>query len=225
MRRLLGVGAVLVLISCGRESGDPAPPALEHALEVRPAAATLAPGGTQQFALTPASASVAWTVQEPSGGAVTATGLYTAPSTPGVFHVVATSLSATGVSASATVTVDSGVAIAATSPVSVSACDPVQLVATVTGSTNRGVVWTAPADCGTVTPAGLFTSLRGTGSCLVTAAAAADRTKVATVNVDVTAERVLSVAVVPATVNLTAGGVQQFAANVTTSCGTFPATL
>jgi hypothetical protein len=84
---------------------------------VSPASAKLAPGGSTQFSAAvtgTVNTSVSWTVQEgAAGGATTSTGLYTAPSTPGTYHVVATSVVDPTRSAVATVTVT---APAATAP-------------------------------------------------------------------------------------------------------------
>jgi len=78
------------------------------AVAISPTAATLAPGGTQTFSSSVAGLAdteVTWTVQEASGGIVTATGFYTAPLALGVYHVFATSVADATVSASATITV------------------------------------------------------------------------------------------------------------------------
>ena len=54
---------------------------------ITPSRATVAVSGTQKFG---SNAMVTWSVQEgAAGGAIDATGLYTAPATEGVFHVVA----------------------------------------------------------------------------------------------------------------------------------------
>lgn len=75
-------------------------------IDVRPPAATVQTGGTLSFTAA-ASVEVDWSIREgPSGGAVSAAGFYTAPSAPGVFHVVATSRADPTRSGSATVTVN-----------------------------------------------------------------------------------------------------------------------
>ncbi|TMB37658.1 MAG: hypothetical protein E6J58_10750 [Deltaproteobacteria bacterium] len=201
--------------------------ALVVTVSVTPSAATIQPGGSIAFSATVTGTSntaVSWQVQEgASGGAVTQAGQYTAPAVSGVFHVVATSAANSAINGQAVVTVDSGVRISASSPVSAFACEAVALTATVTGSTDTGVVWSAPASCGTITSAGVFTSVRGSGNCLITAQAHADAAKTASITVNVAPERVLSVAIVPASVSLGVSATQAFAANVTTACGTFPA--
>jgi uncharacterized protein YjdB len=58
--------------------------------------------------LGPSDTSVRWSVTEPGGGTVSANGLYTAPATPGVFHVVAESVADPRQKATVTITVQSG---------------------------------------------------------------------------------------------------------------------
>lgn len=76
---------------------------------VSPNAASPTVGGTVTFTATitgTTDQSVTWSVQEgASGGAITANGVYTAPSTPGTYHVTATSVADTTKSATVTVTV------------------------------------------------------------------------------------------------------------------------
>jgi hypothetical protein len=78
------------------------------AVTVSPTSASILTGGTQQFTATVTNSSnttVTWSVQEgAAGGAVSSTGLYTAPSTAGTYHVIATS-AASGKTATATVVV------------------------------------------------------------------------------------------------------------------------
>jgi hypothetical protein len=77
-------------------------------LTISPAAVTLSPKGTQTFTAAVAgfaNASVTWTIQETGGGQINGAGFYTAPSAAGFYHVIATSIEATTITASATVTV------------------------------------------------------------------------------------------------------------------------
>src|SRR5690242_14381439 len=224
MRRPFSATSALVLaLGCNLEPKPTEGPPAVGPLAVQPASAQLSANQRQQFVLSPSTVQVSWKVAETNGGSITQAGLYTAPATSGVFHVVATSTTNTGISAQATVTVDTGVRIAATSPVNAFACEATALSATVTGSADTGVVWSSPASCGTITTAGVFTSLRGSGSCVVNAQAHADASKVASITVNIAQERVLSVALLPTTASLSAGGTQTFSATVTTACGTFPA--
>ncbi|MGC4048081.1 MAG: Ig-like domain-containing protein [Armatimonas sp.] len=68
---------------------------VSHAtVAITPPSVTLNRGESQQFTATVAEApdtSVTWSVQEAAGGSISSSGAYTAPSTSGVFHVVATS--------------------------------------------------------------------------------------------------------------------------------------
>lgn len=74
-----------------------------------PAEATLRPNGTQGFTATvrgSIDAKVTWGIQEGvSGGAVTGTGLYTAPANTGFYHVTATSAADATQSSTAQITV------------------------------------------------------------------------------------------------------------------------
>jgi len=76
-------------------------------ITISPSAVNLASSGTQQFTATVTGSvdtSVIWTIQEgPSGGAVTGSGLYTAPSAVGLYHIVARSHADNTQSATATI--------------------------------------------------------------------------------------------------------------------------
>ncbi len=80
-------------------------------VQVSPATVTLDPGQAASFSArvtSPTDNSVAWSVTESGGGSVVSTGAdtasYTAPATPGTYHVVATSVADPARSASAVVT-------------------------------------------------------------------------------------------------------------------------
>src|SRR5215469_2707958 len=78
------------------------------AAAISPSTDTLGRNGTRQFtaSINGSSANISWEIQEGAiGGAISPTGLYTAPTHVGNFHVVATSADATSESATATVTV------------------------------------------------------------------------------------------------------------------------
>ena len=75
---------------------------------IDPVAVTLRPGGTRTFAATVSgltNTAVNFTIQESAGGLINSAGLYTAPTAGGFYHVVATSVDETTLTASATVTV------------------------------------------------------------------------------------------------------------------------
>lgn len=116
---LAAVLAALLAACGGQGAVDASAAALRHyhvSVSISPATAAVAPGGTQQLTATVSgttNTAVTWSVQEGAGGgAVTSTGLYTAPSTPGTYHVVATSQADSTRSAVATITVTAPTAIA-----------------------------------------------------------------------------------------------------------------
>ena len=83
-----------------------APPVVN--VSVSPATISLWTGQQQAFTATvtgTANTAVTWSVVEAGGGSVSGTGLYTAPATPGTFHVRATSVADSTKSAQATATV------------------------------------------------------------------------------------------------------------------------
>lgn len=91
----------LLLVACG---GD----GQKISVTIDPMSATVKAGMTQTFSATvmhTKDTSVTWKVQESGGGSVTSEGVYTAPNTPGTYHVWATSVKDTKRYAVATVTV------------------------------------------------------------------------------------------------------------------------
>jgi hypothetical protein len=77
-------------------------------ITIDPVAVTLPPGGTRTFAATVSgltNTAVNFTIQESAGGLINSAGLYTAPNAVGFYQVVASSIEATTVTTSATVTV------------------------------------------------------------------------------------------------------------------------
>lgn len=77
-------------------------------IEVRPEFVEVITGGRQQFTATVtggANLRIAWTVEEADGGAIDDHGMYVAPGSTGVFHVVATSVADTSKRARAEVSV------------------------------------------------------------------------------------------------------------------------
>ena len=94
----------VVLMGCGSGSGV--------TISLSPTATTLSTGGTQTFMASVGNAnnpSVTWSVQEgSSGGTITSAGVYTAPSTAGTYHVIATSVADNSKTAIATITTLAG---------------------------------------------------------------------------------------------------------------------
>jgi galactose oxidase-like protein/Big-like domain-containing protein len=77
-------------------------------ITISPVAATLGPGGAQTFTAVAsglANTGVTWTIQEAGGGVITSAGFYSAPSVPGFYHVIATSVENTTLTSSVTITV------------------------------------------------------------------------------------------------------------------------
>jgi hypothetical protein len=213
------------------------------AVRVTPASAELAPNGGAAFEAVvtgTADTRAAWTVVEQGGGTIDAAGNYTAPSAAGTYRVRATSVADPRVSGDAIVTVLASPPpspppppTAPPPPISVSitpssaaldACDTLALKATVTNAANPAVTWTVQqVDGGSVTAAGVYTAPQSAGTYHVLARSVEDPARTATATLLVS-DRILSVAVAPATTSVTAGGSAKFTAVVTTTCGSFTST-
>jgi len=187
---------------------------------VNPSSASLHVGSSQQFTASVSGATnsaVTWTA---SGGSISASGMYTAPMSPGSYMVTATSVANTSQSASAVVGVSATTAVAISlSPISASLLTggTQQFTATVTGSSNTAVTWSATG--GSVSSSGLYTAPNTAGTYSVTATSAADSTKSASATVTVSAP-VVAVSIAPGSTSLPTGGTQQFTATVTGSSNT-----
>ncbi len=114
--RSLGASSLLLALACAAPGSNlPAKPAepFRPQLKLRPVTVSLLTGGTQSFqaeinyqeGLRYLRQPVNWRVVEPQGGTINAAGLYTAPGTPGVFHVEVRREDFPDISATATVTV------------------------------------------------------------------------------------------------------------------------
>jgi hypothetical protein len=189
---------------------------------VAPATATVLSGGQQTFTASvtgSSNTSVTWTA---TGGTISAGGVFTAGATPGSFTVTATSVADSSKSGTAAVTVQAAPSVQiSVSPTSVTLQpgQTRQFSATVTGSSNTAVTWTATG--GTVSSGGLFTAGTTTGSnFIVTATSAADSTKTASASVIIQPAPVVSVTVSPTSATLLPGATQQFTATVTGSSNT-----
>lgn len=164
------------------------PPTSTVSISITPTTASMNTSATFQFSAAvtgSTNTAVTWTA---SGGAVNASGLYTAPSLAGSYTVTATSVADPTKSASAAVTVSAPVTVSvAITPAtaSISTGGSQQFAATVTNTTNTAVTWTCSG--GAVTAAGLFTAPATAGSYTVTATSVADPTKAASAVVTVSA--------------------------------------
>jgi len=189
------------------------------AVSITPGSASLITGGTQQFTASVSGSSNTAVTWSATGGSITA-GLYTAPSAAGIYTVKATSVADSTKSASANVTVSAAPVVAVTiSPVSASmlSSGTQQFKATVTGSSNTAVNWSATS--GTVSTGGLYTAPSAAGTFSVTATSAADSTKSASATVTVSTP-VVAVSLSPGSASLSTGATQQFTAAVTGSSNT-----
>ncbi|MBL9037911.1 MAG: hypothetical protein JNG84_05280 [Archangium sp.] len=191
-------------------------------INITPSTVTLNTGATQQFLAVASSGGVTWSIQEgAAGGTVSAGGLYTAPNAPGTFRVVATSIEAPTVTATATVTVSDGPKAQVSinpSAVTLGAGQTRQFAATVTGVTNTTVTWDVqPAGSGTITTGGFYTAPTTPGVYQVVATSAAQPTASATAQVTV---EPIVVNVTPPTALVEIGSTQQFTAVVTGASNT-----
>ncbi|HVP49654.1 MAG TPA: hypothetical protein VMT56_00380 [Candidatus Bathyarchaeia archaeon] len=201
--------AFLVLSACGGSS--------PKEVTVKPSTVSLSTEGTQAFTATPST--VTWST---SCGSITAAGVYTAPASAATCIVTATDTENTSISGTATVTVTAPVTPVVTiSPVAptMDACTTLQFATTYNMSGT--VSYSVGTGAGSVTASGLYTAPSSAGTYQVVATGSVGGAATATVTV---VDHILSVAVSPTTANLNTGGLQQFTATVTTTCGTFAAT-
>ena len=105
------LACVLAAVTSLACSGTIAPSAVTRVtVDIQPSTVEIAPSASTQFtsAVTgTGDTGVEWRVVEPDGGTVSGTGLYSAPSTPGTFHVQVSSVTAPTVLATAKVKVTS----------------------------------------------------------------------------------------------------------------------
>lgn len=199
------------------------------AVDVQPQAVQVLPGESISFAAIvtgSASTSVTWSMQEASDcGSVSQSGVYTAPQSLGVCHVVATSVADGSQQDIAVVTVTTSptpvaVSISPTS-IATNSCQSVTFTATVTGSSNKVVTWSVQegSSGGTVSIDGIYTAPPVAGTYHVVANSQADSTKSSVAAITVT-DKILSVTVNPRQANIPRGGSVQLTAIVTTTCGT-----
>ena len=201
-------------------------------IAVSPVAVTVAAGASQEFSCAvsgSADTGCTWSVQEgAAGGTVSTSGIYTAPQTAGLYHVVTTSSANPAQVAVAAVTVAAPgpqpVAVAV-SPVAVTVATRASQVFTcaVTGSTDTACTWSVQEGTsgGTITSAGRYTAPQTAGTYHVIARSRADTTRSATAAVTVTAPPAfITVAVSPSAATLVTGASHTFTCTVTGSTDT-----
>jgi beta-lactamase superfamily II metal-dependent hydrolase len=198
------------------------PPTGSVSVSVTPATASVNSGATYQFtaAVTGSTdTSVTWSA---TGGTVSGSGLYTAPAAAGTYSVTATSVADPSKSASSTVTVAAAPVVSVSitpASASMNTNATYQFTASVTGSTNTSVTWSATG--GTVDAAGLYTAPAIAGTYSVTATSVADPSKSASSTVTVVAAPSDFTEIEANNTRATANIV---GANVTTITGYFPGT-
>ena len=197
------IGALVLLIlpvmvtGCGGGGANPTPPSsptpvsVPVAISLNQTAVTIDVGNQFTFLAKvtgTANTAVSWAIQEGmSGGNITSSGVYTAPGTDGVFHVIATSQADTTQRATATVTVAT-LAVSVSPPSDV--LGPVGVrafIATVNTSLNANVTWSVQegAAGGTITPSGQYTAPNTTGLFHVVATSVQDTSKNGIANVTI----------------------------------------
>ena len=191
-------------------------------ITISPASGSLSTGGTLQLkaVVHGSDKTVTWTA---SIGTISSSGFYTAPATPGIATVSATSKADPSKSATATVTIISAPTATVTSVTitPTSAASPtagtIQFTAAVQGTAaDKSVSWNATS--GTITSSGLFRAPSTQGTATITATSNADPSKTASATVSVsvasTYGSVSSVAISPASASSVVGGTLPFTAKV-----------
>jgi RHS repeat-associated protein len=198
-------------------------------VSVTPASATLYAGQTQQFtaSVTNANSSaVTWTISPAGVGSITASGLYTAPSTiSSVQSVIVTATSQVNSSAAASATISLMPPIAVSiSPntATLYGAEAQQFTATVTNSSNTTVTWSiSPAGTGTISASGLYTAPATIATQeTVTITAASQANSSATATATVTLSPPIAVSLSPSTGTLNANQTLQFSATVANTSNT-----
>jgi hypothetical protein len=189
-------------------------------VSVSPPTASLSVGQHRQFAATVSGTTNTAVTWKATGGTVTSGGLYTAPSSAGVYTVTATSLADSTKSARAVVTVSQTTQVSVSlspSTVSLSTGGQKQFTAYVSGTGNTAVTWSASG--GTVTTGGLYVAANTAGIYTIKAVSVADPTKSASATASVSVPAI-SVSISPTTVSMPQKWQQQFVAKVSGSRNT-----
>lgn len=199
------------------DGGSSAPDASGITVAVDPAAATVNRGATQNFAATVAGSSnprVVWSIEEGErGGVVTTRGRYTAGTSTGTFHIIATSEADPAARGIALVTVpDIGVRVQPSSAM-VLTRGRIRFAADVTGSDNTGVDWSVREENGgSISTNGTYTAPEQPGTYRVIATSREDNTKSGTALVTVTE---VGITIDPPEATVAPGSSAQFVATIT----------
>lgn len=194
----LSLLAVAVTACGGSDLGtnSDSPAASSIAVAAAPPSVEVVPLGTVAFQASvtgTVDTAVTWTVVEATGGTINSSGLYTAPSSTGTFHVIARSVANPSVYSTAVVVVTAApVIVISLSPssASVRTSGSVAFSATVTGTSDTAVVWSVreSSGCGSVTQGGVYTAPPAAATCHVVVTSHADPARAVTGTVAVTSE-------------------------------------
>ena len=216
---ILGIAALAACSGSPTSVGTTAPtgPAgSEIVVTLAPKTAQVIAGGSVRFSATvtgTADDGVIWSVQEgPTGGSVTAIGVYTAPNGAGTYHVVAASHAdpTRQEVAAVTVTATSVIAVSVSpSTASTTTGGSVTFRADVTGTVpgqSTAVTWSVrEAGGGSIGQAtGVYLAPATPGTFTVVATSVADGSRTGTASVTVTATPVIAVSVSPVSATLNA---------------------
>ncbi|MBS1767176.1 MAG: hypothetical protein JST05_07230 [Acidobacteria bacterium] len=189
-----------------------------YPLIMKPASLTIRPQSSASLQALSSNAyvpfPVTWSVVEPGGGTVTAGGVYTAPSSPGTYHVVATSATDSSETAVATVAVSSSAPIQITitpGSINLSKSGMTTFSAQVTGAANQGITWSCTG--GSIDPStGAYTAPSVFGTYLVQATSVEDGSFYADATVTVQPQSGTNLALIyDANGNMTSDGISTYA--------------
>ncbi len=191
-------------------------------LSVTPTSVTLDGGAAQQFTVVTTglpNGAVTWSIPDnaaaPNAGVIDSSGLLTAPTVAGVYHVQATSVVDGTIIAAAVVSVRPVTISLSPISLSLAAGATQQYIATVTGNVNATVTWSIPgnaagANAGSITSTGLLTAPKLAGNYTVRATSVADASKTADAQLVV----LPTLSLAPATITLPLKGTYTLTANL-----------
>ena len=164
-------------------------------ISVSPITASLQSGGQQQFTAYLSNTSNTAVTWSTSGGTITTSGLFTAPTTAGTYTVTAVSVADATKTASATVSVSPPQTVAVSiSPTAVAMPEKwqQQFAAMVSGSSDTAVTWAVTQGTGTITQSGVYTAPQAVETDIVRATSQANSTKSASAAVTIIAPHSVS---------------------------------
>lgn len=204
----------LLLCGCGGGGGGAGSSSSAVRISISPASPIVAPGGTVAFQATVTGSSNQQVTWSASLGSITSDGDYTAPTATGTYTVVATSVADPSVTALASVSVQTinSVFVSVTPPTAtVGYRGQVQFAATVSGTADQTVTWTASS--GTISQQGLFTAPNYGTRVTVQAHSAANSASSASAEITVTNTGAI-VQITPLSAKIPVLGTYQFTAKV-----------